>query len=145
MALAAALIAAPSFAHAQAVSVTPLVSNVAQGDLEAGKTIVVGQVIDSETGRPISSALVRAEHNDRNGAQTSVQTVTTEEGRFLLAGVPTGDVNITVNATGYNTRTVHVKLSVRYVAVDMALSPLNVNNPSSLSDSDSSQSATTLH
>jgi hypothetical protein len=55
---------------------------------------ITGRVQDSETGAPLGGARLSVE-------ALSVEVLTTDEGRFVLAGLPVGDVDLSVDLVGY--------------------------------------------
>ncbi|MGD2071323.1 MAG: carboxypeptidase regulatory-like domain-containing protein, partial [Gemmatimonadota bacterium] len=62
---------------------------------------VVGVVRDAETGRPVSEAVVRLTDLGR-------WSVTDDEGRYVMAGLPPGPQHLSVGAMGYESRVVHL-------------------------------------
>ena len=56
-----------------------------------------GRVIDAQTGEPIAKALVSIRNR-------KVEAVTDAGGRFVLTGVPPGEVEIAVTTVGYGAR-----------------------------------------
>lgn len=65
---------------------------------------VSGKVVDSKTGAPIVSALVRFAHTDVTGT-TEVRGYTDAQGAFIVGGIPIGVSRLTVEAPNYVTTT----------------------------------------
>ncbi len=63
---------------------------------------ITGEVTDMETGLPVSGAVV--------SASGFVESTTDTDGNYALEGVPSGLINITVSATGYETHSGFVDL-----------------------------------
>jgi hypothetical protein len=63
-------------------------------DVSAGLTQVTGTLIDEDTGEPIVGAVVTIQG-------TNLRTQTSADGTFTLAGVPTGDRTLVVNAADH--------------------------------------------
>lgn len=79
------------------------------------QAMILGQVTDAATGQPIANATVRL---NRGG----LSTVTTDDGRYVLAGAPVGNAQITVRVPGYVTQVKRVQLySNRFSKVDFTL------------------------
>ena len=55
---------------------------------------ISGRVQDAVTGAPLAGASVRVE-------AAELEAITTDEGRFVLAGLPAGDVDLAVDLLGY--------------------------------------------
>jgi len=56
---------------------------------------IYGRVVDAESGQPLAGAAVRT-------VPAFAQTLTTDEGRFVLAGVPAGERTVRVELLGYH-------------------------------------------
>ena len=65
-----------------------------EGTLEADQGIISGQVVDKETGAPISGAAIILEGTD-------IATVTAEDGRYSLGPAPAGDYTLSFIKSGY--------------------------------------------
>lgn len=63
---------------------------------------VKGQITDSSTGDPITSALVKFSHTDATGT-TEVQGYTDNSGNYIIGGIPIGINNVSAAADGYAT------------------------------------------
>ncbi len=82
---------------------------------------ISGRVQDATTGEPLAGARVAVE-------ALEVEALTTDEGRFVLAGLPAGDVELSVDLIGYTSlrlRDVGVKAG-RVVDLAIALEPTQV-------------------
>lgn len=82
---------------------------------------ISGRVQDASTGEPLGGARVAVEAQE-------VEALTTDEGRFVLAGLPAGDVELAVDLIGYaplRLRDVGVKAG-RVVDLAIALEPTQV-------------------
>ena len=55
---------------------------------------IQGSVIDLSTGQPLAGVLIRIENLDRS-------TLSLESGRFVLAGLPAGRHDVTVELVGF--------------------------------------------
>lgn len=82
-------------ARAGIVVLATLLALVAPGTADAQTTgRISGRVQDASTGQPLAGASVRIE------AQ-GLEAVTTDQGRFVLAGLPAGEVDVAVDLLGY--------------------------------------------
>lgn len=73
-----------------------------------------GQVIDSNTGRPVVGAVVMCA---QPGFVPSEVTGTDQHGKFTLDGCPNGSVDVDVHAAGYSATTVSSRSDARGIVV----------------------------
>ncbi len=75
---------------------------------------VVGQVVDSATGRPLAAASV---------AIGRTEVLTDSAGRFRLPGIGTGGAQLTVRQLGYAPRAVRIAVAPAMAPLALALAP----------------------
>ena len=117
-------VAAGSAAHdAAAGSAAHGTAAVGPAAQRASDVTVIGRVIDAESGRPLPDAHVFL-------AETTVGGVTTADGRYQLARVPSGAHTIYVSMLGYTPATVDTLLrSGLTYEIDFRLQPTVVEGP----------------
>jgi TonB-linked SusC/RagA family outer membrane protein len=81
---------------------------------EAQTGTLTGRVVDARTGAPLAGALVRLEPVGRS-------SLTNVDGRFRVADVPSGSVNVRVSYIGYTTQAQAVNVGAGDNNVDFAL------------------------
>ncbi|HSJ09525.1 MAG TPA: carboxypeptidase-like regulatory domain-containing protein [Longimicrobiales bacterium] len=106
------------FAAAAALALGGAWPAVTQAQQQTGS--VQGIVLDAQSNRPLAGAQVSIQ-------ETSLQTITNEQGRFLLLNVPAGTRMIRLELLGYGTATREIAITAgQTTTVNLAVEPMAI-------------------